>query len=776
MAASKKIIKLSGILLAVLITGAVIFYYSVLLEIPNIDSLKHYRPNQITYLYDRNGKEFAQFSIERRILFPISRMPRKLIDAFISVEDARFYRHKGLDWVRVSGAIWANIEKGRYAQGASTITQQLARALFLTPKKTLLRKFQEAILSIRIEQSYTKQDILELYLNQIYFGHGNYGIEAASLHYFGKSCQFLDLAECAALAALPKAPNTYSPLRHPERSLKRRRIVLRLMKINNKITEEEYKAAVEEKLVLKRYHDKRIRFPFFAEYVRRILKKKYGSSQVYRGGLRVYTTMDPFLQKEAVKQLKRGLEELDIRQGLRPVEHPEILEKLYPVPPDFQFEKNRKVLGWISEVNESSIKISLKGEEREELYKIDKSDYEWLLSYDFGDILIPGKPLLLKVVKVSAGKGGVPRFKVVQEPRVQGALVCLEAATGKIMALVGGYDFVSSKFNRAIQAKRQPGSAFKPLIYGAALTQGHTLGDLLLDTAEVYRKWRPANYEDSFSGETTFRTALEHSKNVVTIKLLQKIGVPFTIKFARKLGIKAKLSPDLSLALGTSGISLMDMTSLYSVFANNGNRAEPYVIQRITDSRGKIVWEAEPVLKRVLDEDTAYLITSMLEGVVTHGTGWRAKALGRPVAGKTGTTNQNVDAWFIGFSPDILTGVWVGFDRNKSLGKQETGSRAASPIWTRFMYKALRKKIPRNFALPSGIIRVAVDRKSGLLATRDCADIIMEDFKVGTEPTTRCNRHKPTAKEFMRFDLDSREKKTRQREISRKQANLAEFD
>jgi penicillin-binding protein 1A len=749
-----------------IIAGGIGGYFYLSQGLPDISQIDNYRPSLTTKLYSLNDREFAQFAVEKRTLVSLRAIPQALKAAIVAVEDAQFYKHHGIDWMGVLRAAIKNIKAGRFVEGGSTITQQLARALFLTPRKTITRKLREALLALKIENRYSKGAILELYLNQVYFGHGAYGVEAAAHTYFDKSVNQLDLAECAMIAGLPRAPNAYSPIRHPIRASRRRKHVLERMLAEGYITQKEYRAAVNKKLQLRSPAGRNMA-PYFTEYIRRQLEQKYGSTALYRNGMKVYTTLNLRLQQLAQEALRWGIKELDRRRGYRIITADTPLDSRLIPPEDLSsLEIDRQYLGTVEKVTPTGLTVRVGAA----LGRLPVKQMSWLRSKP-ETIFKPGDKLIARVLGMEiTGGRTVYTLALDQEPEGQGAMVVLEPSTGYILAMVGGYDFDKSKFNRAVQARRQPGSAFKPIIYTTALMQGLTLSDILLDTAVIYKDeliegdWKPVNYYERFYGPTTLRQALEHSRNVVTVKLLERVGIENAIQTARLLGIKSLLIDDLSLALGSSGVSPLELTSAYGVFANGGVRVPPVSIRYITDDQGNILEKNLPQPKRVLDEKIAYLMTSLLQGVVEHGTGWRAKRIGRPLAGKTGTTNKYIDAWFLGFTPQMVAGVWVGMDENKTLGPMETGSRAASPIWVRFMREALKDTPMLCFTPPPGIIRVSIDAESGLLATDKCEKIVVEDFIEGTQPTKYCDRHQPTADKFLKVDLD----------LSRRELALAE--
>lgn len=640
------VFSLTLLLLAGAATG---FYFTFVFDLPRLTTLKDYQPYVISEVYSDDEVLMGEFFMERRVVVPLSQMPRFLIKAFVAAEDARFFEHRGIDYWRILGAAFRNIEAFDVVQGGSTITQQIAKSFFLTPERSFSRKVKEAILAQRIERYLTKNEILHLYLNQIYLGEGAYGVAASAKTYFGKHVQNLTLAECAMLAGLPPAPNSLSPLRHPQKARERQLYVLHRMAERKLITRALAKKAATEKVrvqprVAKGYNEA----PYVVEQVRMSVEEKYGKEKLYKGGLKIYTTINTRMQQAAQRVVLKGLEEFEAREG-----------------------KGRS--------------------------------------------------------------------------QVQGALVALDPRSGYILALVGGRDFSSSQFNRAIQARRQAGSAFKPIVYAAALDKGFTPATVIVDEPISYidvpgkEPWEPQNFDREFWGPITFRKALTFSRNVVTVKITQNIGVDYLIEYAKNLGIKSKLEPNLSLALGAANVSLLELTSAFGVFAAQGYRAEPFLITKIVDKDGTILEEAEASAVEVISPQTAYLITSLMQSVIQEGTGQRAKALGRPAAGKTGTTNDTRDAWFIGFIPQqLVAGSWVGYDIEQPLGTHETGAVAALPIWLEFMKEALAGKPAENFSVPGGIVFLKLDPATGEPIRPGppprSGKAIFECFKEGTGP------------------------------------------
>jgi len=739
--------------------AAFIVYTNANKDLPDVLTLKNYKPNLITEVYDDGNKLISEFYIERRVLLPLNNIPPVMKLATLAVEDDQFYKHKGFNFKRIAGALWSNIKAGGVVEGGSTITQQITKTMFLTPERTLFRKIREAILAARIERNFSKDEILEIYLNQIYYGHSAYGVEAAALVYFGRHVNELTLPEIAMIAGLPRAPKLYSPYFSPERAKNRRNHVLRRMESLDYITHEEAEGAVKSELKLKEREERKNFAPYFSEYIRQYVEDKYGSSGLYKGGLKVYTTLKMEYQEAAESAVEEGLREIDKRLGYRGpfgnvkplgqyIDWRKVDEIELKNFPDGREKNGNRTLGIVAEVTPEKALVfakDIKG-------YIYVKDMEWAHKHDtavdalsFGkvknaeEVLKTGDIVDIKILEEKDKKGNL-KFALEQEPVIQGALLCIEPATGFVRAMVGGYDFDKSKFNRAIQAQRQPGSAFKPIVYSASFEKGFTPASVFIDSPVIFEEkdeenWKPANFEEKFYGPTNLRTALTHSRNVITVKLLQSMGVRHMLEYARRLGIKSYLTPDLSLALGTSGVTLYELTSAYGVFSNKGIKTEPMVIKSITDKDGNLLEENKPREEKVISEELAFITTNILQSVVQEGTGWRAKALGRPVAGKTGTTNNYMDAWFLGYTPDLIAGVWVGMDKDEPIGKNETGARAASPIWVSFMEKALKGMPAKSFQIPTGVVFTKIDKKTGLLATPETTDMALECFIEGTEPT-----------------------------------------
>jgi len=775
------------VLLLVLVLSAAagagfLLYTQILHELTDVSKLKDYRPSLITTVYADNDEVAGKFYIERRILLPFSEIPDILVKAFIAIEDARFYQHGGIDFQGISRAFWANLRAKQITQGGSTITQQLAKTLFLSPERTIQRKIREILLALQIEKRFSKKEILELYLNQIYFGEGAYGVEAASETYFGKHVKDLSLSEAAMLAGLPKAPAHFDPYKEPDSALKRRSMVLVRMYGEHFISKDQMRAADAENIVLKKREKYQDVSAYFIEHVRRYLMERYGSQELYRSGLEVHTTLNLTMQRAAFQSLREGLMEYDKRHGYRgPIGHGSAsgeeskkpLEAPLSRPQESRSVRVNDILegtvadldgkgAWVlTEAGKGFLPLEGLQWAGSAVRKKDPSDPAkavWIKPKSLEDILSQGDRILVRVVRSVPGSSGL-FFSLEQQPEAQGAVICMQPSTGEIKAMVGGFDFEKSEFNRAVQSRRQPGSAFKPLIYGAAMEKGFSPATIIIDAPIIFdqpgmpEKWKPSNYSEKFYGPTRLRVALAKSINVVTVKLLQRVGVRNVVDLAKRLGITSPLDKNYSLALGSSGVTLQELTSAYSVFANQGRRAEPYFIRRITDYDGKVIEQREPSNEDAVSSDVAYIMTSMLEEVVRNGTGWKMQELGRPSAGKTGTTNNFQDALYIGFVPDLIAGVWVGYDDMRSLGNGETGARAAAPIWLSFMRKATLNSERMPFPVPDDVVLVKIDSKTGLLPSSENQETYFECFRKGSEPREYASSKHTEGNDF--FEMDS---------------------
>jgi penicillin-binding protein 1A len=725
-------------------------YLAVSRGVPSIEEMKNYRPSSGTKIFADDDVLIGELKAEKGTFVPIERIPENMVNAIIAVEDSRFWRHKGIDYIAILRALAKDIIHVGLKEGGSTITQQLAKVMFLSPEKTFKRKIREAALAVKIEKNLTKKEILELYLNKVYFGHGAYGVEMASKVYFGKTVKNITLSESALIAGLTKAPLTYSPYNDLTRAKERQHIVLARMESEGYISKSEMDNAMQQPIYLSSARKGIEANNYFIDYIRKYLEQQYGVENVYRGDMRVYTTLDRKAQSSAARAVQAGLKELDKRRGWRgPVDHKK----------DVDFEKEIKTKDKssivVSNPGDISSGLVLKVSPKEAIIKtrglIGKlriEDARWasrvidrqkgtvktLKDFSLSDILAPGDIVKVSIKSVSAKD---INLSLEQEPNVEAALVALEPDTGFIRAMIGGYDYIRGEYNRALYAKRQPGSAFKPLIYAAALDRGFTPASIILDEPVTYSggdrgDWTPGNYDHKYYGPTTLREALTYSRNVVTVKLVDEIGIDKVIDFAGSLGVSGDMPRDLTLALGSLSITPLEIALCYSVFAGEGMKVKPIAIKYITDSKGRVLESNEPEAEEVMSPQTAFQITSMMQDVVEHGTGWRAKALGRPVAGKTGTTNDYRDAWFVGYTTQVVAAVWVGFDDMRPLGAQETGARAASPIWVSFM-KDIAGGDPDDFHIPEGIVSYMIDPATGLLA-RDESAGVKEFFREGTEP------------------------------------------
>ncbi|MCP4368376.1 MAG: PBP1A family penicillin-binding protein [Deltaproteobacteria bacterium] len=636
------IVMFSGILSGI-IAGV---FFGLTSDLPQIRALEDFTPSAVTRIYSADKVLLAELFIEKRDPVPLKDVPHHLKTALIATEDRKFYKHSGVDIKGILRAIIKNIWAGEYVEGASTITQQLAKTLFLTPKKTITRKIKEAVLSFQLERRYTKDEILRLYLNQVYFGSGAYGVESAARLYFGKTVSSLNLAECALIAGLPKSPSRYSPLVNVELALKRRNIVLKQMVVTGIITKSDLKKALKQPLFPDESDFDPVKGPYFVEHIRKLLEEIIGPTRLYKSGFTAFTTLSWHLQKAAEQAVENGIVALENR-----------------------INKN---------------------------------------------IMINPKP--------------------------QCSLISLDNQSGGILAMVGGRDFYKSPFNRTTIARRQPGSAFKPIVYAYAIEKGFPQNTLILDAPVVFRgakkgeDWSPKNFSGDFSGEMTFRKALALSKNIPAVRLIEMLGASSVSSFGHKLGIQTPLLPNLTLALGSSDIRLIDLTTAYSVFPNKGKLINPYCLMEVLDQNERVIWRVKPQKKVVMSQAGASIITDMLKGVIEEGTGSKARILKHSVAGKTGTTDEFKDALFIGFSSMISTGVWVGQDDFSTLGDMETGAKAALPIWIEFMKKALADKPFQYFDIPDDVIQVRMDTTTGLLVKEDSHKGVKALFRKGTEP------------------------------------------
>ncbi|MBI5888545.1 MAG: PBP1A family penicillin-binding protein [Deltaproteobacteria bacterium] len=833
-------------ILIVFILGLLTFfggYYYLTKDLPSLDTARDYQPNLVTKVYSGDNRLIGEFYIEKRVVVPFEKIPKQLIDAFLAAEDSKFYEHEGINYMSILRAFYKNVTAGRIVQGGSTITQQVARSFFLSSERKISRKIKEVIMAYRLERNLSKNEILSLYLNQIYFGNGAYGIQTAAETYYGKDVERLTLAEAALLAGLPKAPSKYSPMVNFQLAKERQVFVLKRMMDEGYITGQQMEKAVSQKIIIKSKDsaDNLWVGPYFTEHVRRYIEDKYGDDVLYKDGLSVYTTMDVDLQKAANDAVLEGLKAYDRRRGYR---GPSARLKTKEETEKFLKESDMKFAaapvqeggvyqGVIASFNprDKSLTVYL-GTKKGVIYEPDLS---WARLYNtsgepdggkfdrYDRIFHAGDVIDVSVETIPANEKTPLRLELTQTPVIQTSLVALEPETGKVKALVGGSDFARSQFNRAVQSMRQPGSAFKPVIYAAAMDSAFTPAAIVMDTPIVFDnapppgndkgaaeeeesdQWRPQNYDDKFTGPTTVRDALARSRNVITIKILKEIGVDKAVDYARRLGITAPLAHDLSLALGSSAVNLLELTTAYATFENQGVKPVPYFITKITTKEGAVIEEnlpnqhaqsaaapmpaapapqasqaaapepsttAENAAVTVpagpaISRETAYIMTSLLQGVIENGTGKRARALGRPAAGKTGTTNNLNDAWFIGYVPGLAAGAWIGYDEEKPLGRGETGAAAALPIWLKFMQAAVRGTPVRHFPVPDGVEFAKIDPATGLLANAATPNAVFEVFKAGTTPKAVSKGKNPVSQEdFFMMDTAGKPRKKPEREPS----------
>ena len=752
-------------------TGFVFYHYGR--DLPAYAQLADYEPPTTTRVHAGDGRLLTEYAREPRVFVPIEAVPQRVADAFIAAEDQNFYRHPGVDplaIVRAAVTNVANYGENRRPVGASTITQQVAQLFLLSKEATVTRKIREAILSLRVERALPKDRILELYLNEIYLGYGSYGVAAAALNYFDKPLDELTVAEAAYIAGLPKAPTNYHPTRRPEAARQRRDWVVGRMLEEGFITADEAEIAWATPFRVQPSTEPEIfTAAFFAEEVRRELVERYGTEELYEGGLSVRTTLDPRLQEIGVRVLRAGLEAHDRRHGWRgPLGHIDYAgirwaRRLAQIPVPKGLGAGRRIAVVLA-LEPDRAEIGFSSGERGFL---PMTAMAWARPWREGervgaapktpaDVLAEGDIVAVEPLD-EPGRWGLHQI-----PAVEGALVALDPHTGRILAMVGGYSFATSEFNRATQAMRQPGSAFKPFVYAAALEHGLTPASLVLDAPFVIDqgpglgKWKPANYSQVFYGPSTLRLGVERSRNLMTVRLAQYIGIDTVANYAERMNIVDDMPEILSMALGAGETTLMRLTTAYAMLVNGGKRITPTLIDRIQDRRGNTIFvhdtrrcpactqigwagQAEPQLPddraRVLDEATAYQLVSILEGVVQRGTGRRVGVLGKPIAGKTGTTNNAFDAWFLGFTPDLAVGVYVGFDQPRTLGPSEQGATAAAPIFRDFMDEALRGRPAIPFRIPDSVRLVRINAETGLPARPGDANVILEAFRPGTEPS-----------------------------------------
>ena len=790
------IILATGCVVISIISLAAYFFY-LMATLPKVDRLADYKPPIVSQVFGDDGILVGEFYLERRTVVPVEKIPKKLILAFVAAEDANFYQHKGIDYIGIVRAAFKNLISFSKKEGASTITQQVAKSMLLTPEKKYSRKLKEAILASRMEKALSKDEILYIYLNQIYMGGGSYGVQLAAETYFGKDVDQLNLAEMAMLAGLPKAPSLYSPIKHLDRAKQRQAYVLERMVKEGFITQAEADHATNTPIVIRSL--KKVnsdQSAYFLEQVRIQLEEKYGEDRLYKEGLKIYTTMNAEMQMGAYEAIVNGLKALDKRQGFRgPIKYlgenevGEFCKRVEDGIDAASLKAGGTYQGVVTQMKPATGNLTVQIGER--TGTLTRKNMAWagkvhlVDSYDKpadikGKVITLGSVVEVSVLVPDVNKTGAV-FALDQEPLAQAALFAMDPKSGAVKAMVGGYDFKKSQFNRAMQARRNAGSAFKPLIYSAAIDKGMTPASIIDDSPAEYdsgkaKAWAPKNYDNIYRGAVTMREALTNSINVVSVKILENIGVGYAMEYAKKLGINSPMADNLTLALGSSSITPMELTGAYAVFASGGYRLTPYFVTKVTDRDGKVLEEiisprvpvftlgtsavnlnsvteesammppAAPTTDYepdagalnpvpVISSETSYIMTNLMESVVSSGTGQRAKALGRPVAGKTGTTNDMKDAWFVGYVPQLVAGVWVGYDQEKSLGASGSGGQAAAPIWTDFMKRAVAGKPVLDFVTPPNITFALINPRTGLLARQGSEGSVMECFITGTEPT-----------------------------------------
>jgi len=747
----KKVTKLifAIVLLGLLFVFSTLWYFSS--DLPDYKILANYKPPVSSRVHSGEGQLIAEYALQKRLFIPYESIPKKVIYSFLAAEDKNFFSHPGVDAKSVFRAIIKNAKNffsNKRLEGASTITQQVAKNFLLTNKVSLKRKIKEAILAFRIERAYSKERIMELYLNQIYLGEGTYGIAAASLEYFDKAVNELNYQEAALLAALPKAPSKYNPYKSIKKAKFRRNFVLKNLYDNSFIDEKQYEDLIEKKIVTKK---RKIKFfeeaNFYSEEVRRIVNNTYGYDNLYKGGLSIRTPLNSKYQIEALKALRDGLESYDRRQGWRGAITNSNLKNWQVKNQEFMPDKS---LNWklakVIAVKKLDAEIEI---ENKEVGFIEFKSIAWTRKDSFEDLFKLNDIIYVKRLKDN-------KWNLKQLPKINGAIVVMDPYTGRVLAMAGGYSFKLSEFNRATQAKRQPGSAFKPFVYAAALENGFTPSSLVLDApfvmdqGEGLKTWKPENYGKKFYGPSTLRTGIEKSRNLMTVRIAQKVGFEKISQITNNFGIYSDVPELLSVSLGAAETTLIQLTNAYCTFVNGGKKVSPIFIDRIQDRRGKTIFNADkrkcvgceeisylkdeiPFIEdnkqQIISQETAFQITSMLEGVVKRGTGRRLRNLNLTLAGKTGTTNKNMDAWFLGFTSKLVIGTYVGFDEPKSLGKYETGAKAALPIFKKFVENVVKKKDALPFKVPKSINLVMVDLETGLKPNVNTKKIIYESFK-----------------------------------------------
>ncbi len=741
-----KVILIAAVLLLGSLAGA---YFTLALGIPSIEELKKQDSSAGTKIYADDDTLIGEIKLQKGIYVPLNQIPDSLKNAVVAVEDSRFWKHSGIDYIGIGRALVKDLLHMSLKEGGSTITQQLAKVVFLSSEKTFVRKIKEAQLALQIEKELSKKEILELYLNRVLFGHGAYGVEMASRTYFGKPVSRITVAEAAMLAGLVKAPTTYSPFNDLVKAKERQEVVLSRMVEEGYLKPAEAAAAKKQPLNLSQTRAATETYNYFIDYIKQYVIAKYGEEQVYKGNIKVYTTLSKNAQVQAQRALQEGLRDVDKRRGWRgPVGFKEDAKDSGNEKVSFTATAGDISRGVVISVNAKEAIVKSRGLDG----RLMLGDAQWastvldkstgrsrtIKNFKLTDILKKGDVVLVRFKAIS---GRSIMFGLEQEPEVEGAVVAVDPATGYIRALVGGFSFTRSEFNRAVLAQRQPGSSFKPIIYAAALENGFTPASVLVDEPVTYPgagggDWKPENYDRKFMGPTRLREALAYSRNIITVKLVEAIGVDRVIELARSLGIQGAMPRNFSIALGSTSVTPLELTAAFAAFDNSGVKMKPIAIKYITDARGQIIESNQPEGTQVLTAAGSFLITSMMEDVIRYGTGMRAN-IGRPAAGKTGTSNDYKDAWFVGYTPELAAGVWVGFDdMRRSLGSGEVGGRAAAPIWQRFMRNFLSSDPAPDFVMPPGVVRARVDAATGRAADFFANDssTIEEYFKEGSAP------------------------------------------
>jgi len=748
-------------------------YLTIKDNLPSVDELAGLRPMIISTVYSDDGQPAKEFAAERRIQVPYSQIPVVLKQAIIATEDPRFFTHKGVDYRGILRALKEDVLRvviGRKRlHGGSTITQQLARSLFLYPQQTIRRKLKEMFLAVELERKFSKEKIFELYCNQFYLGHGAWGVEAASQLYFGKDVSQLTLPEAALIAGIFRGPGVYSPYNNSEVTLNRRNHVINRMVEEGFITKETGEAIKQQPLnVLPLKRARAEAGSYFFEEVRKYIERNYGDEALYRGGLKIYTTLNLDYQKYAEQAVEKGLRTQDKKYGWRKPGRNLLTEGQKDLGQYW-------LTGWEGEglsVNDVEEAIVLEASQKEAKVRIKgytglmtNKDISWTRSKNLEALIKPGDVIQAAIISVNE-ENKTAQVSLDQEPLLEGAFLGLDPATGQIKAMVGGYSFKRSQFNRATQALRQTGSAIKPILYTAALDKGFTPASVIIDEPTDFvdkwtgQPWSPKNYDGEYHGAVTLRTGLEESRNMVTAKLLDYISPQVGVEYCRRFGLTSTIYPYLSLSLGAFEVTLQELVSAFSVFPNKGVRARPYFIVRVEDKDGQVLEENVPATEEVISPQLAYMMTYLLEGVVQRGTAKQALSLAWPLAGKTGTTNKFTDAWFIGFSPSLCAGVWIGYDAKVTMGNRQSGAVVALPVWIDFFKKVIEDKkkeylaaqassqenleagdlvLIEDFEVPSNLIFVTIDRKTGLLASPACQFPFQEVFLPGTEPTRYCS-------------------------------------